>query len=93
MLNVLFDGRTIGTPYSVNIGRFDSPKYNALLDAAGKLTGSARYRAYGKLDVNLARNAAPMVPYENERVSSFVSKRVACIVVNPFLDLAAVCLR
>jgi peptide/nickel transport system substrate-binding protein len=93
MLNVLFDGRTIGTPYSVNIGRFDSPKYNALLDAADKLTGTARYRAYGKLDVNLARNAAPMVPYENERVSSFVSKRVACIVVNPFLDLAAVCLR
>jgi peptide/nickel transport system substrate-binding protein len=93
MLNVLFDGRQIGRPYSSNVGRFDSPKYNALLGAADKLTGSARYRAYGKLDVNLARNAAPMVPYENERVSSFVSKRVGCIVVNPFLDLAAVCLK
>jgi peptide/nickel transport system substrate-binding protein len=93
MLNYLFNGRLIGTPYSVDIGRFDSPKYNALLDAAAKLTGSARYRALGKLDVNLARNAAPMAPYENERVSSFVSKRVGCIVVNPFLDLAAVCLK
>jgi peptide/nickel transport system substrate-binding protein len=93
MLNYLFNGRLIGTPYSSNVGRFDSPKYNGLLAAAAKLTGSSRYRALGKLDINLARNAAPMAPYETERVSSFVSKRVACIVVNPLLDLAAVCLK
>jgi ABC-type transport system substrate-binding protein len=93
VLNVLFDGRLIDTPYSFDVGRFDSPKYNALLDAASRLTGLARYRAYGKLDIRLARKAAPMVPYENERVSNFVSTRVGCIVVNPFLDLAAVCLK
>jgi peptide/nickel transport system substrate-binding protein len=93
ILNVLFDGRMIGTPYSFDIGYFDSPKYNALLSAASKLTGSARYAAYGKLDIDLARNEAPMVAYESESALSFVSKRVGCIVLNPFLDLDAVCLK
>ena len=93
MLNVLFDGRLIGTPVSFNLAHFDSPTYNALLDAASRLTGSARYRAYGKLDVNLARNAAPVAAYEYESALTFVSKRVGCVILNPFLDLASVCLK
>jgi hypothetical protein len=93
VLNVLFDGRMIGTPYSSDLGYFDSPKYNTLLDADSRLTGSARYRAYGKLDADLVRNAAPMVAYESDSALSFVSKRVGCIVLNPYLDLASACLR
>jgi peptide/nickel transport system substrate-binding protein len=93
MLNVLFDGRLIGTPYSFNLAHFNSPKYNLLLDAASRLTGPARYRAYGRLDVELATNEAPMVAYENESVLTFVSQRAGCLVLNPFLDLAAVCLK
>jgi hypothetical protein len=87
------DGRLIGTPYSFNISYFNSPKYNALLDAASRLTGPARYRVYGLLDVDLVRNSAPMVAYESENVSTFVSRRVGCLVLHPFLDLASVCLR
>jgi hypothetical protein len=83
----------IGTPYSSDIGYFDSPKYNALLDTDSRLTGWARYRAYGRLDVDLARDAAPMVAYESDSALTFVSKRVGCIVLNPYLDFAAVCLR
>jgi len=93
ILNVLFDGRMIGTPYTFDLGYFDSPKYNALLAGASKLTGPKRYRTYGQLDVDLAQNAAPMVAYESESALSFVSKRVGCIVLNPFLDLAAVCVK
>jgi peptide/nickel transport system substrate-binding protein len=93
VLDTLFDGRMIGTPYTFDLGYFDSPKYNARLAAASKLTGSARYAAYGKLDVELARNAAPMVAYESESALAFVSRRTGCIVLNPFLDLAAVCLK
>jgi ABC-type transport system substrate-binding protein len=93
ILNVFFDGRFIGTPYSFNLAYFDSPRYNALLEAASRLTGAARYRAYGKLDVDLARNAAPIVAYESESAITFVSKRVGCIVLHPDLDLAAVCLK
>ena len=93
MLNTLFDGRLIGTPYSFNLGYFNSPKYNALLDRASRLTGSARYRAYGRLDIELSRDGAPVVAYENESILTLVSKRAGCLVINPFLDLAAVCLK
>jgi peptide/nickel transport system substrate-binding protein len=93
MLNVLFDGRLIGTPYNFNLAHFSSPKYNARLAAASKLTGSARYRAYGKLDVDLARNEAPVAAYEADNALTFVSKRVGCLVLHPFFDLAAACLK
>jgi peptide/nickel transport system substrate-binding protein len=93
LLNLLFDGRLIGTLVSSNLAHFNSPKYNALLTAASRLTGPARYRAYGKLDVDLARNAAPVAVYLSENASTFVSKRVGCLVLRPWLDLAAVCLK
>ena len=93
ILNVLFDGRFIGTPFGFDIAHFSSPKYNSLLEAASKLTGSARYAAYGRLDVDLVRNEAPMVAYESESVLTFVSKRTGCMVLRPDLDFAAVCLK
>jgi hypothetical protein len=93
MLNVLFDGRLIGTPYNFNLAYYNSPKYNARLAAASKLTGSPRYRAYGKLDVDLARREAPVAAYEAENALTFVSKRVGCLVLHPFFDLAAACLK
>jgi ABC-type transport system substrate-binding protein len=93
ILNVLFDGRMIGTNFTFDVGYFDSPVFNRRLTEASMLTGAARYRAYGQLDVDLARNEAPMVAYENESALTFVSKRVGCLVLNPFLDLAAVCLK
>jgi hypothetical protein len=65
------------------------------LRRAARLQGAARYRAYGKLDVELARVAAPMAAifYANE--GTLVSKRVGCVVVRPGfgLDLTAACLK
>ena len=54
-----------------------------------------RYHAYGKLDVRLARDVAPMIPTVFTKEPTFVSKRVdrRCIVLRPALDLAAVCLK
>ena len=40
-----------------NLPTTRSPKYDRLLAAAGRLSGPARYRAYGELDVQLARDA------------------------------------
>ena len=65
---------------------FNSPKYNRLLDRASQLTGEARYRAYGALDVQLSRDAAPAIPVAIQNALSFVSSRVGCVVVNPYLD-------
>jgi ABC-type transport system substrate-binding protein len=93
VLNLLLDGRQIRKPYSNNLARFNSAKYNALLARASRLTGAARYSAYGRLDVDIAQNAAPLAAYEAESVFNFVSKRASCLVFNPSLDIAAVCLK
>jgi peptide/nickel transport system substrate-binding protein len=91
----IFDGRNVGGrfPATVNFSRFDSPRFNMLLDRAGKLVGPARYRAYGDLDVQLARRAAPAIPYSNFNEFTFVSPNVGCVIPNPYLDLTAVCLK
>jgi ABC-type transport system substrate-binding protein len=92
-LSFAFDGRTIGHPGFLNFSYFNSPKYNRLLERASRLSGAARYEAYGKLDVQLSRDAAPAIPVAALNALSFVSSRVGCVVVNPFLDLTAVCLK
>ncbi len=92
-LNFMFDGRTIGQPGFGNWSYFDSLKYNGLLDRASRLTGEARYEAYSELDVQLARDAAPAIPVSVVNGLAFVSARVGCVVVNPFIDLTAVCLK
>jgi ABC-type transport system substrate-binding protein len=89
----IFDGRTIGQPGSSNFSYFNSPKYNRLLDRAARLSGDERYRAYGELDVQLSRDAAPAIPISVVNALVFVSARVGCVVTNPFLDLTAVCLK
>jgi peptide/nickel transport system substrate-binding protein len=89
-INTLLDGRLIGTS---NAARFNSAKYNALMRRAAVLRGAARYRAYGQLDVKLARDAAPSVPLFALNESTLVSKRVGCVVLRPTIDLTAVCLK
>jgi ABC-type oligopeptide transport system substrate-binding subunit len=89
-LNSLLDGRFVGTN---NWSHFDSPKYNHLLRRAARLRGEERYRTYGKLDIELARDAAPMVAISYLNRPTLVSKRVGCIVLRPELDLTAVCLK
>ncbi len=93
VLNLLLDGRELAKPGNNNLAHFDSPKYNRLLARASRLTGAARYRVYGNLDVEIARTEAPLAAYATESVFNFVSKRAGCLIFNPFLDVAAVCLK
>lgn len=88
--NILFDGRFIGES---NLAHFNSPRYNALLRRAARLQGDARYRAYGQLDVQLARDAAPIAAVAHDNQATLVSSRVGCIVLRPLLDLTAACLK
>jgi peptide/nickel transport system substrate-binding protein len=89
-MNSLFETRFIGT---FNVGHFASRKYDALLQRAARLQGNARYRAYGDVDVQLARDAAPRAQIAFLSEPTLVSARVGCIVLRPQLDLAAVCLK
>ena len=94
MLGFLFDGRTIGRPNFGNWSYFDSPTFNRKLDRASKLPlGPERNRAYGQIDVELSRDAAPAIPYGVANAFTLVSSRVGCVVANPSLDFTAVCLK
>jgi len=63
------------------------------MDRAAGLRGRARYTAYGNLDIQLARDAAPIVSYAFAKEPTLVSKRVGCVVLRPRLDLVAACLK
>jgi peptide/nickel transport system substrate-binding protein len=89
----IFDGRTIGQPDSENWSYFNEPRYNRLLEQAAGFSGSKRYQAYGDLDVRLARDAAPAIAVLNPNTWAFVSARTGCVIMNPVLDLTAVCLK
>ena len=89
-INTLFDSSFIGTN---NLGNFRSAKYDRLMRRTAALSGAARYRAYGNLDVQLARDAMPRVSIGFQYEPTFVSERVGCVVLKPALDLAAVCLK
>jgi peptide/nickel transport system substrate-binding protein len=78
-LNVFFEGRFVGDANFANFAHFDSPQYDRLLGRASRLRGSARYREYGKLDVQLARDAAPLVAVDFLNDPTLVSRRVGCI--------------
>jgi peptide/nickel transport system substrate-binding protein len=89
-LNLLFDSRYIGR---TNWSNLRSRKYDRLLRTASRLRGPARYRAYQRIDIGLAREVAPMVPLAYIREPTLVSKRVGCILLRPALDLATACLK
>ena len=74
---------------------FRDPRYTSRLVAAAKLSGARRYLAYGKLDADLARNAAPWAAYANGVGYDFFSGRIGCQVYQVVygMDLAALCLR
>ena len=88
VLNVQLEGQFIG---EWNWARFASPTYDRLLRGAARLRGPDRYRAYGELDVRLARDAAPMVAIDFLNDPVLISKRLGC--VRASFDLAAVCLK
>jgi peptide/nickel transport system substrate-binding protein len=91
-LNSQLEGRQAKIPNSGNLARFDSPRYNRMLARAAQLQGPPRYRTYGKLDVLLARDAAPLAAYMEANLVAITSPRTACL-VERHVDLASVCFR
>jgi YVTN family beta-propeller protein len=95
VLNVLLDGTLARKGLGLNLSHFDDPTYNHRLEAAARLSGAARYRAYSRLDADLARHAAPLVGFANETARDFFSARIGCQVYQPVvgMDLGALCVR
>ena len=95
LLSFLFHGRGIGRQGYGNWSYFNSPTFNRALDRAARLTGRARFRAYGALDVELARDAAPAVAFAYDNAMTVVGPRVPrrCVVLTPRFDIHAACLK
>jgi len=94
VLNQL-DGRTIREDGNPNTAHFADPAYNRQLDAAKTLPSPARELALGKLDIDVARTAAPWAAVSNDQTHHFFSARVGCQHYNPLygVELARLCIR
>jgi YVTN family beta-propeller protein len=78
----------------LNQEAFDNPTYQRRLADAARLTGPQRYIAYGKLDVDLARRAAPLVAIGDLASHDFFSTRTGCQTYGFYgADLAALCIK
>ncbi len=82
-INVLLDGQNIQAANNSNYAYFNSPKYNKLMTDASKLSGGKRYDEYGRIDVDLMKNAAPWAPLSNGNVREFISSRVTNYLFHP----------
>jgi peptide/nickel transport system substrate-binding protein len=73
---------------------FDDPVYQRRLAAAARLSGPERYLTYGRLDLELARDAAPLVAFDNLTDYDFYSARIGCQTYGVYgMDLAALCIK
>jgi YVTN family beta-propeller protein len=92
---MLFGGKSIHPTPDFNDGHFDKPAYNRRLVAVNRLSGPARYSAYGRLERDLARSEAPWAALGVNTSADFLSARMGCRVYQPTIgiDLAALCLR
>jgi len=93
LVEKLLDGRVIRAVGNSNISYYASPQVTSAIDAAQRLTGVARDRAYGRLGIEVARTDAPLAAYAVLNARVFVAPRVGCITYQPVygLDLAGAC--
>lgn len=97
-LDVLLNGQNIHETNNNNLAYFNVPEVNTAMNKAALLSGAARGKAYGDLDVRVTAKYAPWVAYDNRSERSFISSRLdpKCFVFQPIyakMDLATACLK
>ena len=90
-INVLLSGENIHDTNNNNFAYFNDPKYNKLMDQAQALSGAARATAYGNLDINISKNAAPWAARSNSTNRIVLSSHVGTFTYNNIygVDFAA----
>jgi peptide/nickel transport system substrate-binding protein len=94
-INVLLYGKSIQKANNVNFSYFNDPKYNKKMEDAARVAGEERFDRYGKLDLDIAKNASPLAAWDNDNERDFFSARMGCQLYQPVytMDIAALCLR
>ena len=94
-LEPILNAKDLGPTRNANLSYFDDPATNARVEAATRLTGDARRKAWADLDVDLMRDNPPVAPiiHANNRV--FISRSLGCFLFHPLygIDVAAACKR
>jgi ABC-type oligopeptide transport system substrate-binding subunit len=88
-VNRLLGGQEAG---GTGLAGFDEHRYIDLMRRAAGLRGAARDRAYAALDLELTREAAPIVSTYVMNETTLVSARVGCVLRRPSLVMTTVCL-
>ena len=75
--HILLDGRTLQASNNNNLAYFNQSAVNSKIDAANKLTGATRAKAWGSLDIYTMKNYAPWAPINNRNVRDFIGPNTA----------------
>lgn len=70
------DGTADPGDFVMTLGRSLSPEYQVKVQNANRLTGEARLKAFGKLDIEIMKNVAPVVVMNAYNNQFFFSNRV-----------------
>jgi hypothetical protein len=93
-VNILLDGSNIQATNNVNESYFKDPSFIKRMQAAARMSGDARLRAYAELDRDITKNAAPLATYINTNSRLYVSPSVGCFNFQPVyttVNLVATC--
>jgi len=97
-MDVLLNGDNIHATQNNNLAYFNNATINKKLDAAARLTGDARYNAYGKLDIDITSHYAPWAAFLHRNDRNFFSSKIdpKCFQFQPIYQnpvLGALCLK
>jgi len=94
-INVLLSGDSLHASNNNNVAYFNDPTYNKAMTAASLLSGAARYKAYGNLDVTMMHDNPPWAARSNFNDRIMLSGKVGCFTYNSTysVDLAALCIK
>jgi ABC-type transport system substrate-binding protein len=82
-INVLLDGGNIQDANNNNYSYWNNATYNKRMRDAAKLTGTARYKAYGQLDIDIMSKEAPWAPIRNYNSRDFIGPNVTNFIFHP----------
>jgi ABC-type oligopeptide transport system substrate-binding subunit len=94
-INVLLSGDNLHDSNNNNVAYFNDPKFNTQMRQASLLSGAARYKAYGNLDVNISKDNPAWASRANSNDRILLSSKIGCFTYNSIyaMDLAAACVK
>jgi peptide/nickel transport system substrate-binding protein len=82
-IDILLNGNNIHESNNNNYSYWKNTAYIRKMTSAARLFGTKRYQRYGALDIDIAKNAAPMANWMNDNARDFIGPRTGCFLYQP----------